>query len=333
MCFFSVIIPVYNSEQFLMNSLNSLINQNFKDFEAIMINDGSTDRSEEICRSYVIKDARFILINQINSGVSKARNVGIDKSKGKYIVFLDSDDQYEQDYLKAFYEIINKYPLYDNYWCGFNIIRNKKSIKNTVLNSEEVTINSKKNIMALHSQWMDSTLWNKAFKSEIIKQFHISMKEDISLGEDMLFNYEYLDHCNSKIVIINKYLYKYMQFNSNSLDTKYREDLKDIYDYLDNIILAYLIKWKVNKNEITQYYNAVFYSQEKILKNTFSNESRLTLLEKYHYNNMILKSDKFKKCLEQSDCFIHPLYRKAYMKENYFFVQLIDKLVNLKNGK
>ena len=99
----SIIVPVYNAEKTLERCLNCIQNQIFQDFEAILVNDGSTDRSLEICETYCAKDPRFILINQNNSGPSVARNNAIDAASGEYLAFIDSDDYAEPNFLEAFF--------------------------------------------------------------------------------------------------------------------------------------------------------------------------------------------------------------------------------------
>lgn len=103
--FVSIIIPVYNAQNFLHDTVKSVINQNFADFEVILINDGSTDDSEEICKYYSSQDRRITLINQANSGVSIARNNGFLKAKGEYVFFMDSDDTLSSDMIKTSYQI------------------------------------------------------------------------------------------------------------------------------------------------------------------------------------------------------------------------------------
>ena len=95
----SVIVPVYNVEEYLEECLDSIKNQTFKDFEVILVNDGSIDNSQEICELYCDQDSRFCLINQENKGQSIARNIGVAESKGKFIVFIDSDDIIRVDLL------------------------------------------------------------------------------------------------------------------------------------------------------------------------------------------------------------------------------------------
>ena len=96
----SIVIPVYNAENFIKDCLDSILSQTYKDFEVILINDGSTDSSEKIIEEYIKKDDRICLINQENQGAPKARNLGIKKSKGKYIMFFDADDILKQNSLE-----------------------------------------------------------------------------------------------------------------------------------------------------------------------------------------------------------------------------------------
>ena len=97
MCEISIIITVYNSEKYLNKTIDSVLNQNFKDFELILVNDGSTDSSGEICDNYAKKDKRVKVVHQKNGGVSCARNKGVAISHGKYIGFVDSDDYISED--------------------------------------------------------------------------------------------------------------------------------------------------------------------------------------------------------------------------------------------
>ena len=118
--FISIVIPIYNAASYLQQCLDSIKNQSFTDFEVIMVNDGSTDASKEICMNYVATDNRFRLINQINSGVSSARNTGIELSRGKWITFIDSDDWIDCDYFlnncsKVDLEYALEYPFYNGY--------------------------------------------------------------------------------------------------------------------------------------------------------------------------------------------------------------------------
>lgn len=329
---FSVIIPAYNAESTIELCLKSLLEQSFPDFEGIIIDDGSKDSTSHICTTYAAHDSRLRYIRQENQGVSAARNQGLEKASGEFVVFLDSDDRYTRDYLQSFHSLIETYPDRDHYWCGFqpiNAITMAYGVP-VCCPGEPVTITSRRTIMSLHERWMDSTLWNKAYRRSILTENHIRMEPSLSLGEDLLFNFEYLDHGRPEIVICNAPLYEYYQAENGSLDSKYRSDLKAIYDILDEKILFYLRKWHIAPEELTKYYNSVFYMQEKILRNTFRPESTLSRRERYTFNRQILKSEKFQRALRQSTCFIHPLFRFGYRIGSWPLLQLLDQLAAYK---
>ena len=115
----SIIVPIYNVENFLEKSINSLINQTYYDIEIILIDDGSTDRSSKIIDEYAIKDSRIIAIHKKNTGVSDTRNVGLSKVSGKYITFIDADDYVEKDYIEEVMKVLKKYKNLDLVNVGF----------------------------------------------------------------------------------------------------------------------------------------------------------------------------------------------------------------------
>ena len=96
----SIVVPIYNTAQFLRACLDSIISQSYEDFECILVDDGSVDESLEICKEYAHRDPRFVVIHQDNLGVSSARNKGIKIARGEYLAFIDSDDWVDPDYLK-----------------------------------------------------------------------------------------------------------------------------------------------------------------------------------------------------------------------------------------
>lgn len=330
---YSIIVPIFNAEKTLVNSLRSIQNQIFEDYEVLMIDDGSTDSSGVICRKFALDDLRFKYIRQINQGVSVARNKGLLEAQGDYIVFLDSDDEYAPEYLETFEKMMEQEPDCDHYWCGFKIKSDSLSENGEIhvfSRDKKISVCHRKNIMTLHEKWMDSTLWNKVFRRDIIMKENLLMDANLSLGEDLLFNYQYLAATGERIAIVNVPNYTYYQAENDTLDSKYRKDLRDVYEYLDAEILKWLVKWEVSEQELSKYYSSVYYMQEKILHNTFRVENQAGIFEKYRYNRAIISSVKFKESIKKSDCFIHPLYLIAYKSRSFLLVQLIDLLVRVK---
>ncbi|MCF2684356.1 glycosyltransferase family 2 protein, partial [Faecalicatena contorta] len=288
---YSIVVPIFNAEKTIANCLRSIQNQLFEDFEVIMIDDGSVDSSGVLCQKFVSDDRRFRYIRQINQGVSAARNKGLQEARGDYIVFLDSDDEYVPEYLEAFEKLMEQEPDCDHYWCGFKIssdLLSKNGEIHVFSKEEEISVCHRKNIMTLHEKWMDSTLWNKVFRREIIVKENLLMDTKLSLGEDLLFNYQYLAATGEQIAIINLPNYIYYQSGNDTLDSKYRKNLRELYEYLDAEILKWLMKWEVSEQELRKYYSSVFYIQEKILHNTFRVENKAGIFEKYRYNRAIL---------------------------------------------
>lgn len=330
---FSIIVPVYNAEKTLENCLNSIKLQSFCDYELILVNDGSQDSSLDICKVYERLDSRIVVIDQENKGVSAARNRGLEIAKGKYIAFLDSDDSYHSNYLLKFKDMIDRYPECNNYWCSFIYKSSDQNFEKKVCSisrKEDISVVSRKDITLHHSKTMDAPLWNKVFKNEIIKKYNIRMDENLSLGEDMLFNYAYLDLSGEDIAVINSPLYNYSCNSDTSLNNVYRDNLREIYQHLHKNIFEYLKKWQIPEEQYALFYSSVFYACENVLRNTFRSECKLSTKEKYCYNNELLRSKLFIESMRKSKICLHLLYRMAYQSKNYRVVQFVDQLVEWK---
>lgn len=176
----SLIIPVYNVEEYLKEALDSICNQTLKEFEAILINDGSTDNSLEVIEEYLEKDSRFILITQKNSGPGKARNNGLNMAEGEYIVFMDADDVLPEESLKTRYELIKEKEA--EILVGGTFAYNgteKWPIKTHFSKEGFKSIEHNEDLM------LSLGPWNKIFKSELLKD--IKFPTDIKYGEDQVF--------------------------------------------------------------------------------------------------------------------------------------------------
>lgn len=330
----SVIVPVYNVEKVLYHCIDSILNQIFNDFELILVDDGSTDNSGRICDEYAGKDTRAKVIHKQNGGVSSARNAGIEAAKGEYICFVDSDDYLESNYLKELVETKRKYADYDNIWCGFQTVedyngKNKEAV--IAKNDTGISCYSLEDIMILHERWLDASPCNKLFNKRVVVNNNIKFPEDLSLGEDLLFNFEYLDSTKGKIVVINQPLYNYIRDGKESLDNKYYPDLLEIYRRLNSETEKYAQKWNLSEEQISKMYNSFFFRLEAVLRNTFNKNNNQSFLKKIKYNNEVLKSEDFRKSMQKMSAFIHPLYKFAYNSENFLLVKIFDIFSNTKS--
>lgn len=330
----SVIVPVYNVENVLHYCIDSILNQSYTDFELLLIDDGSTDRSGDICEKYAVKDTRIRVIHKENGGVSSARNFGIDNANGEYICFVDSDDYIDSTFLEKLLKTKNSYPQIDNYWCCFQTVNQyggERIQDNTLKGCQLLVEFDTSQIMTLHENWLDAGPVCKLFSNHIIKENGIRFDTSLSLGEDLLFNFCYLDNTNKRIIVCNETLYNYVRVNDESLSQKYREDLFDIYRYLYKNIELYLKKWNCDDSQMRKYYNSIFYAYEDSLRNTYHKNS--TVEHKLSQNRKIMQSDEFVNALRKSDCFIHPLYRFAYQHHSYMMVRALDIILKIKKAK
>lgn len=242
----SIIIPVFNSYQTIRRCLNSVLNQTYKNIEAIVIDDGSTDRSRELIRQFANRDKRIKIIVQKNKGVSSARNTGILHAKGDYISFLDSDDYLDPHCVETMLCNIDNADLLI---CRYNFEGEQKEIFNKYKKTKYEGAIQLTKILTINqaiTQYCIIQPWGKLFKSNIIKNRHIMFNEAISLGEDTLFVLDYIKNVQS-IVTIGDQLYIYSIANKNSLSAtgnKAQETLKarmmiihkriDLADYWGN---------------------------------------------------------------------------------------------------
>lgn len=211
----SIIIPIYNVEKYIAKCLDSIAKQNFADYELILINDGSTDDSLNICSTYAQKDSRIIVFSQKNQGVSTARNKGLDLARGKYIVFIDGDDWVEAEYLSNLVSAIIS-GKYDIAICGYSKIF-ENGYKKQYLIGEDMVLNREDLLIKLFSpNYYRGYLVNKIFIHELIKQNSLRFDTSIYIQEDLLFICKYMVQAHQG-VYINQSLYNYLQRENSAL--------------------------------------------------------------------------------------------------------------------
>lgn len=325
----SVIVPVYKAENVLKYCIGSILNQTFTDYELVLVNDGSPDNSGDICDEYAKNDDRIRVIHQANSGVSSARNTGIDNAKGEYICFVDSDDYISEDYLEKLVSVKNQYPQYDNVWCELHTVLNYDENLKSSNNDFPVTTYSVKDIMTLHEEWLDAGPTCKLYNKETVVKNGLKFDINLTLGEDLTFNFQYLDCTNGSIVVIEKKLYHYVNTYSDSLSNKYYENMFAIYKQLNSMMLHYIKKWNCDESQFGKYYSACFFKYEVVLRNTFHSACKLSKSERYKLNKKIMKSDEFINSMNLCACKIHPLYRFAYKSKSYKTVQIVEKMIKV----
>ena len=225
----SVIVPVYNASKSLDSCISSVCSQSYKNFELILVDDGSTDNSLEICKKYQQVDNRITVVHQANAGVSAARNAGLTLARGEYFCFVDSDDEIAPSMLEKLHKVAA-----DSHSelciCGYKCC-SKKKINYFSPSGEEVSGKREiaKFVAKHYLEWLVSASWGKLYKN--LRFSFNGFDPKISLGEDLKFNIEYLQGAN-KIVVIDDCLYCYNE-TQGSLTKSYRtehfEAICDIY--------------------------------------------------------------------------------------------------------
>ena len=208
----SIIVPVFNAEKYIGETLQSISEQSFSEYELILVNDGSKDSSMEIVETFRSKISNMVIINQKNSGVSAARNNAMKVARGAYIGFVDADDILHKDYLKILYETTKKNA--DIVFCEYDIFYNSDKIQLDNVDCIEPEELCHKYDKKTFDYAMDIGFGTspciKIYKTEIIRKYNIIFDEQSSFGEDMFFNWKvFLE--SSNIYYIHRKLYFYRQ--------------------------------------------------------------------------------------------------------------------------
>ena len=225
----SIILPVYNAEKYLERCIESLLNQTYREFEVIAVDDGSTDDSVRILKNYSNLDSRIIVLQMEHGNVSTARNSAISQMTGEYATFIDADDWCEIDYLMKLKETLESKGA-DLAVCGCNEISGNKGLERYLEDFEPALLNeegSSDKLMAFLAEYnILSACWSKLYKTKIISGNKIEFSEKAIVNSDIVFNMEYLLYCNH-VSYIRLPLYNYVKYSSslssrrdpNSVDT------------------------------------------------------------------------------------------------------------------
>lgn len=229
----SVIVPVYKTETYLPECVDSILNQTYEDFELILVDDGSPDRCGEICDAYAWKDPRVRVVHKKNGGVSSARNAGIDMARGKYLTFIDSDDTVDSTFFAGAISEIGRSSA-DLYICGLTmetwqngsiVGRENYHIEKTVRYSiREMYENCEVSypLMCICGPCC------KLYLRETIVKADLRFDESMSLGEDTCFNMNYFERCET-VVFDDTVFYHYRRANANSLFSKLHKDTYEVH--------------------------------------------------------------------------------------------------------
>lgn len=257
----SVIVPVYNVEKYLRRCIDSILAQTFTDFELLLIDDGSTDKSGEICDEYAKKDSRVRVFHKENGGVSSARNLGLDNAQGEWITFVDSDDKLD------FY--------------GLETLANNISVNtNIIIGAYYSCYDEKKQLVEIFpgsyksEEYVDMILlgkvnvafWAKLYRKKVFYHDTLNLPKDIKNSEDLITNMRIACSQNENVVIVNKAVYNYRVGRPNSATMSYVPSLQyelTIKDYVIECLEKNNILKEHSSSVSYYYFNLLWYWTSK----------------------------------------------------------------------
>lgn len=292
----SVIVPVYNSSKFISRCLDSIIKQKKYIYEIICIDDGSTDDSLQKLNIYKQKYNFIKVLSKDNKGVSNTRNVGIKIASGDYVMFVDSDDYLEDDYLL---KMLNNHNCEDIIKSGFTIDSDNSKIKcgvnkNKIIKMDEIVNNVKQNNNF-------NVVFGQLINLKLIKQNNIRFNEEISYGEDLLFNIECYKK-SKQIKIVNNFGYIMSTDNQNSITRSV--SIESVIKRIDDTIIVYqslnellnektinsiiIKKININLKKYIRSRNSSMYNLKKIIIKYRKQINKKTSLKSYDFKNRML---------------------------------------------
>ena len=254
----SIIVPVYNADKTIGRCIESILGQEFSDFELLLVDDGSKDGSGGICDGYAEKDPRVRVIHKENTGVSATRNLGLSLARGEYLQFLDSDDWITQDATKALVRAAREHQcdlvISDFYRVIGERVSHKGDIQeDAVLSREEYAAH----MMERPADFYYGVLWNKLYRREIVERYQLRMNPDISWCEDFMFNLEYIRHADT-FYALQVPIYYYVK-TKGSLANQYLSITKTIrmklmvFEYYNRFFKTVLNEEEYEKSRLKVY--------------------------------------------------------------------------------
>jgi len=305
----SVIIPIYNVDSYIAKCLESVINQSYKNLEIIIINDGSTDKTKDICEHYANTDNRIVLVNQNNQGISMARNKGLDMAAGEYIGFVDGDDWIDRDMYELLYKNLCKYDS-DISMCKFVFINENGDLLYQRYDLQERSViyleNQEKMSNFIESE--KNYLWNKLYKKDLFN--HIRFPKN-KLFEDVFISCKLIDKAN-RIVISSEHKYYYLRRNNSITTQTFNVQSLDIIE-------GYIERY----NYVTKKYPGL----EPVCRNHILRHLIKCLYNAYTGNNINLYIKNIKDTVNMVK--EYNIYQCGLTKEQEKILELLFKDINI----
>lgn len=321
----SIIVPVYNVEQYLPKCLDSIVNQTYENIEIICVNDGSPDNSAEILSSYAERDSRIKIVTKENGGLSSARNAGVKVATGEYIVFVDSDDWIDVRTIETAVNVAEN-EGFDMVMWGYTREYKSRSIEKHIFNGDRV-FNKDDTRFYVHRRMAGlikeelaepenadslATAWGKLYNTEKIRDNKLEFVDTKIIGtEDVLFNINYfgfVDNCK----FINQPFNHYRKDNETSLTRSYKASLFNQWTTLYTMMFDYIKKNPVCCSEDFEeaLYNRICLSMIGLGLNEYCRDAKF--MERAAKISEILHSPMYREAYKRLDLSYFPLHWKAF---------------------
>lgn len=284
----SVIVPVYKAEKYIERCVTSILNQTFKDFEVLLIDDGSPDCSGAMCDKYAIEDQRIKVIHKKNTGVADTRNVGLREAQGNYIIFIDSDDYVKNNMFERLFNVADKTKS-DIVMCQY-FIDEEGIIKPAVMKYEKLYDNEEDVKARLLQRYYTNdhnglySLWNKIIRRELYVSNNIVFDTNLKRGEDAWFIFQCLKNAN-RVAYIPEGFYFYYQNQSSIMHTFQEEQYEKWVKTRKKLLEENAnLNFKIDYNEFyySFLYNVAIYCRQLMQRNEIEKVRSILKDEFYH---------------------------------------------------
>lgn len=321
----SIVIPVYNASKYLERSLSCALSQTYKDIEILLVENGSTDNSLDICKEFSDQDRRIsVFVADGNVGAGIARNIGIENATGDYICFLDADDWYEDTLVEKMVNAVSNnnadvgicaYEAYvedgskvDHHTCNDNYLNNQESVRTYFLNA--------------FPDGHVGFLWNKIYKASVIKENHLTFPP-LSRLEDGFFNISFFELASS-CVIISDELYHYRLGTADDVIAKHDANYADLVVTLTDEALDAFKRWNIDAST-DETYKFCLNELGTCIENVFVGGWGLSIFEKIAYLNQFKYVDTYEDAIEHLDLIgqYRRIIHKLLCSNNYLFLGIL----------
>lgn len=268
----SIIVPVYNVYPYLEQCLDSLCRQTYQKIEIILVDDGSTDGSGTICDRYAESDSRIQVLHKKNQGVSAARNDGVDRAGGRYLIFVDADDSIRPELVEVYLQAAEPGVTAV---CGATT---DEEIWRSFVSSDweqHVQYLEEKQFMQAYRDDYVNPPFNKLYETDVIRKYGIRFPENMSLGEDLWFNLAYQEKFRGAWKIIDEPFYYYRENRDGSLSSSYRRDLFEIQQMTADVLYRFMQKIGIWNEESRKIYYEMYWDRLFLIARMYREYERI----------------------------------------------------------